>query len=339
MVTEVGWVIGLLRPVLTISEPDWLDALRTRLSPVADGVARRDPEILFDWLVTAFQYQGMSDATTTGYIAQHGLPSWSGVLAELAAGPDCNRLRSHWHFHRCGYTKTAPTCSAPALLISCPLPRHPFRNGRLSQAAYSLFLFIRDVCGGDIVGWIDERLAAADVTGAQDRARMMREAVIAPMRNIVGVSDKVLSMALADLLLAGDPNRERWITTGAGMIAIDTLVHNFFARTGILSRMGADHAYGPACYGPHGCAAVVERISAEIDATAYGSQYPTIFPRFVQHAIWHFCSGNGLDICNGNQIDDRERCGHRQCPVFEACDRVPMSAGMLAAETLQRGIF
>jgi hypothetical protein len=32
------------------------------------------------------------------------------------------------------------------------------------------------------------------------------------------------------------------------MIAIDTLVHNFLHRTGILHRFGADHAYGSACY-------------------------------------------------------------------------------------------
>jgi hypothetical protein len=32
------------------------------------------------------------------------------------------------------------------------------------------------------------------------------------------------------------------------MIAIDTLVHNFLQRTGILSRAHAEHVYGPHCY-------------------------------------------------------------------------------------------
>jgi hypothetical protein len=31
------------------------------------------------------------------------------------------------------------------------------------------------------------------------------------------------------------------------MIAIDTLVHNWLHRTGILHRFEADHAYGMAC--------------------------------------------------------------------------------------------
>ena len=32
------------------------------------------------------------------------------------------------------------------------------------------------------------------------------------------------------------------------MIAIDTLVHNFLHRTGILPRFNANHVYGAACY-------------------------------------------------------------------------------------------
>jgi hypothetical protein len=38
------------------------------------------------------------------------------------------------------------------------IPTHRLRNGRLNQTAYSLFLFIRDVAGSDLVGWIDARL-------------------------------------------------------------------------------------------------------------------------------------------------------------------------------------
>jgi hypothetical protein len=40
------------------------------------------------------------------------------------------------------------------------------RNGRLNQTAYSLFLFIRDIADGDLVGWIDRQLAEPN-----DRAR------------------------------------------------------------------------------------------------------------------------------------------------------------------------
>jgi hypothetical protein len=138
------------------------------------------------------------------------------------------------------------------------------------------------------------------------------------------VSHKVLSMALADLLLAGDPRRALWTETGAWMIAVDTLVHNFLHRTGILGRLGAGHPHGPACYAPAGCAEILERIATNIDARYFNPAFPATFPRFVQHAVWFFCAEGGLDECNGRQIDDRKRCTRNECPVFRLCGRVAL---------------
>jgi hypothetical protein len=115
------------------------------------------------------------------------------------------------------------------------------RNGRLNQAAYSLFLFMRDVADGDFVGWIDRRLADADLASSPDRPARLRQAVVEPLTHAYGVSNKVLSMAFAGFLLAGDARRALWIEAGAVMIAVDTLVHNFLHRTGILVRLGAGH--------------------------------------------------------------------------------------------------
>ena len=42
-------------------------------------------------------------------------------------------------------------------------------------------------------------------------------------------------MAFANLLLGADPSRERWVTTGASMVAIDTLVHNWLHRTRLVA--------------------------------------------------------------------------------------------------------
>ena len=118
----------------------------------------------------------------------------------------------------------------------------------------------------------------------------MRDALIAPLREIYGVSDKVLTMALSSLLL-GAPNRMRlWHEVGASMIAIDTLVHNFLHRTGILHRFGAGHAYGAACYRPGGCAEIIAAVADRIDARAFNPAYPAVFPRFVQQAIWRYCA-------------------------------------------------
>ena len=67
----------------------------------------------------------------------------------------------------------------------------------------------------------------------------MRDALIAPLREIYGVSDKVLTMALSSVLLGAPKKLRLWREVGASMIAIDTLVHNFLHRTGILHRFDA----------------------------------------------------------------------------------------------------
>ena len=115
--------------------------------------------------------------------------------------------------------------------------------------AYSLFLFIRDVADDDFVGWIDQQLGTRE-SQSPDRLGALREAIIGPLRNVYGVADKVLAMALSSLLLAAGKRRTLWFEVGASFVVVDTLVHNFLHRTGILRRLDADHPYGPGCYRP-----------------------------------------------------------------------------------------
>ena len=87
----------------------------------------------------------------------------------------------------------------------------------------------------------------------------------------------------------------------------------------------AEHGYGPACYRTDGCVDIIERAAIKIDARQCNSTYPRIFPRWVQHAVWRFCAQEGLDICNGNQIDDSRRCRNTGCLLFHhLCDRVAL---------------
>ena len=108
------------------------------------------------------------------------------------------------------------------------------------------------------------------------------------------------------------------------MIPIDTLIHNLLHRTGTLAQYEAQHAYGPACYAPQGCASIVRRLAGEVDARSFDPSFPATFPRFVQHALWRYCAQDGLSICNGNQIEDSRACENVNCPVFETCARVPL---------------
>jgi hypothetical protein len=152
----------------------------------------------------------------------------------------------------------------------------------------------------------------------------MRAALLDPLREVYGVSDKVLTMALSQLLLGAPHARRRWREVGGSMIAVDTLVHNFLHRTGILGRFEADHSYGPACYRPRGCAEIIATVAHEIDASRFDHRFPKNFPRFVQHAIWRYCSQQGLDICNGNQIDDRKPCENIPCALYSNCDHITL---------------
>ena len=113
--------------------------------------------------------------------------------------------------------------------------------------AYSLFLFIRDITDGDLVGWIDRQFQSADDPASPDRLAQLRETLIGPLREVSGVSDKVLTMTSSCILLAAPKRLHLWHEVGASMIAIDTLVHNFLVRTGILARFEADRSYGAAC--------------------------------------------------------------------------------------------
>ena len=199
------------------------------------------------------------------------------------------------------------------------------RKGGLNVAAYSLFLLIRDVCRGDLVGWIDDRLASSDPgAAAPNRAALMRTALLDPLTAVHGTGPKLWSMMLAEPLLVGDPGRERWVSTGTAMIAVDTLVHAYLHRTGVLRRLGVEHAYGPCCYGPGGCVDVIEGLARRTDARFINPAFPPTFPRLVQHALWQFCAGWGWNICNGIRVDDWHWRGQHFCPAYERCDRVAL---------------
>jgi hypothetical protein len=286
------------------------------------AIRDHDTPALFDWLVEVLSFQGISDAVASGYMAQHGSARWADIADGLSRTPSCPKLAGYWRFYDCRYHKGSGTCAEPSHIDACPLPRHPLRNGRLNQMAYSLFLFMRDVADSDFVDWIDSQLATVNLQ-TPERLATLREAIIGPLRNVYGLSDKVLAMALSNLLLAA-ARRPLWVEVGATFVAVDTLVHNFLHRTGILQRLGANPPYGDRCYRPDGCAGILHLLAANIDARQFNPAFPATFPRFVQSAIWRYCAENGLDICNGNRIDDGARCDNRHCQLFRRCDRIAL---------------
>ena len=292
------------------STPNLRRALRQRNNPA-----------IYDWLMGVLSYQGVADKAVETIIARNGNATWAAVENSLEKGTGCSKLRSFWTFESCGFSKTHRRCNCPSQLAGCPLPWLPLRNGSLNQLAYSLYLFFRDVAGGDFLDWLSLRVSASSDGSYPDIEREL----IAPLRAVHGISDKVISMALSDLLLAS-PNPD-WRRLGAEFIVVDRLIHNFMHRSGILKRHDCEHAYGPGCYSENGCAKLLLSLSRGIDMRRYHHAFPQPFPRFVQTAIWRYCAASGENICNGNQIDDSRRCRNEDCNLQSFCERIALRAG------------
>jgi hypothetical protein len=302
-----------------------IDDARVELASagVIEAVKRRRNGTIFEWLMNAVSYQGVSDAAASGFIENHERVTSASINRQLQRKPTCPKLGGYHRFHGCLYRKTKNTCAEPLHKVGCPLPLLDLRNGRLNRTAFSLALFMRDVCMGDFVGWIDFQLRPTALTRLVP-ADVFAGPVIGPMTHIEGIGPKVMSMSMATLLLAADVDRPDWTAAGARMIAVDSLVHNFMHRSGILHLINARHEYGEACYREGGCSEIIERVSAQIDARKFNRNYPKDFPRFVQFALWAFCAQDELNTCNGNKVNDNSRCQQMSCPLYKSCKRKPL---------------
>ena len=273
---NLAYAVQLVHAVCYLAgSASYLDDIRADLGElgVIRAVKNHDTPALYDWLIEIMSFQGISDAVALEYIAQHGSVRWADIAEALSRTPSCPKLGGYWRFYDCRYHKGSDTCSEPGHIDACPLPRHPLRNGRLNQMAYSLFLFMRDVAENDFVGWIDQQLSVVEPQ-SPDRLAALREAIIGPLRN--------------------------------------------------LQRLCADHPYGDKCYRPGGCASILGLLAANIDARQFNPAFPATFPRLVQSAIWRYCAENGLDVCNGNRIDDDTHCDNGHCQLFRRCDRIAL---------------
>ena len=150
---------------------------------MAAAIQRHDSAHIFNWLVQAFSYQGISDRIAHDYMQRHGSARCESIKASLTRKPSCPKLRGYWAFYDCRYRKATKTFAEPRHMAACPLPRLPLRNGHLNQMAYSLFLFMRDVADDDFVGWIDQQLAAAKTQSPDEIERLQpfRTTVLKPI--------------------------------------------------------------------------------------------------------------------------------------------------------------
>jgi hypothetical protein len=72
-----------------------IDNIRADLD--ADGaraaMRKRDTAPVFDWLISALSYQGISDQIAYDYMEQHGYVQWGDINQKLARGTTCPKLK------------------------------------------------------------------------------------------------------------------------------------------------------------------------------------------------------------------------------------------------------
>src|ERR1700730_8870303 len=90
----------------------YLDDVRTdlRRRGVIRAVRDHDTPALFDWLIEALSFQGISDSVASGYMARHGNVRWEQIAEALSRNPTCPKLGGYWRFYDCRYHKGADIC-------------------------------------------------------------------------------------------------------------------------------------------------------------------------------------------------------------------------------------
>ena len=195
----------------------WIDDIRAdlRADKVQAAIRHRETAVVFDWLMAALSYQGIADAVAYDYMERHGRAAWRDIDQKLGRGVQSPQAQATGISMAAATKRAAGPVPSPSTSARCPLPSHDLRNGHLNQTAYSLFLFIRDIADGDL-----DRLDRRPTGGRQqsagpDRLPAWAAALIEPMREIYGVSDKVLAMALSALLLGAPKKLVLWAEVGA----------------------------------------------------------------------------------------------------------------------------
>ena len=129
--------------------------------------------------------------------------------------------------------------------------------------AFSLYFFLRDVCQRDFYTFVTHHFGEGELSGGAISDRL--QAFIGKITTIANVGPKLAHMALAWLFLTRYPGWD-YRRVGLHMIAVDSLVHNFLHRTGILADYQLDHAYGPRCHADTGCLGVIHDLSRQLTA-------------------------------------------------------------------------
>ena len=104
---------------------DFVANIRANNRSLRLAIQDHDTPALFDWLIEALSYQGISDRVAHDYMEEHGRATWAEVAANLAGSPSCPKLKGYWRFQGCHYHKTSGTCAEPDHIRRLPAADPP----------------------------------------------------------------------------------------------------------------------------------------------------------------------------------------------------------------------
>lgn len=166
------------------------------------------------------------------------------------------------------------------------------KRGNLNHMAFSLYLFLRDVAGRDFLAYVRQHFG--DHQQGDGAINYCLQGFIGEVITIANVGPKLAHMALSCLFLTAYPGWN-YRRVGTHMIAVDSLVHNFLHRTGILDSYRLDHSYGPRYHAQNGFLGVIQDMAGRIDCREFNPALPASFPRFIQY-IWAYCGQSGENL-------------------------------------------
>src|SRR6201985_1263390 len=70
------------------------------------AIRTRNAAALFDHLVAALSYQGISDEVAKNFMDRYGPASWHVIETDLRRQPSCPKLRSYLNFYDCRHNKS-----------------------------------------------------------------------------------------------------------------------------------------------------------------------------------------------------------------------------------------
>jgi hypothetical protein len=84
--TGLEYAAGIIHAVCQFAgAPSLVDDLQTE--GIVEAIDRHDTATLFDWLVAALSFQGISNRIAYGYMARHGQATWDDIARNLTRAP------------------------------------------------------------------------------------------------------------------------------------------------------------------------------------------------------------------------------------------------------------